>query len=402
MKSTVVFVANGFTRDNLRLQPWRYVYELARHKCKNSNVIVITEGDSDQKEVLLNDGLKIIETHFLSIKKQPSLVKLIKYLKPDELWWSTTQRSIAFYPVLSQIDCKKIAFITCPIYKWIELIRATFSGVPYVQTKALWSQRLIPRVFFRWLLNSKIFSHVIVQSINNYSILSQVGVFESKLHILPVGIDVEDVSPVSQEVLAKISNNINKKENEVVFLYLGALRPIRGFNSLIKAFPFVVSKKSSARLVVLARGATDEQCRKIEQDLKAREISDNVQLVPGWLSREEVWSYIELSSVVVLPFVLVPSDIPIAALEALARGKPIVVSTVDGLPELAIDRGVAIDPLDTMAFADKLIQLAVNKSLIDQYAQAASEYIETYPRWSDVGRLMDEILSGNKAGLVSE
>lgn len=391
MKDTVVFVANGFVRDNIRLQPWRYVYELAKHKTNSARVYVITEGASDLKQEDWDEGFTVVETNRLSIKKQTALGGFIQSLNPTELWWSTTPRSIAFYPLLSRITCLKVAFITCPLYRWMELVRASLSGVPYRQSKALWGQRLVPRFVFRWFLNSKLFDFITVQSKNNQAILESDGVRASKVSQLPVGIDDEDVKPVDQLVVDKISEQVAKKSDETVFLYLGALRPIRGFDSLLKAFPSVIERNSKARLVVLARGASEEKCNKLLADINVMGVRDSVTIIGGWLSREDVWAYLELSDIVVQPFVLVPSDIPIAVLESLARGKPVVVSPVDGLPELAMGRGVIVDPLNTRKFAEELYYLSEDKQRIEEYTQAAKQFIRNYPRWKDVGRLMDDI-----------
>ena len=84
MTDTVVFVANGFTRDNVRLQPWRYVYELAKYKSKENKVIVITEGGSDVSREDWDEGFSVIETRLLSVKKQSALGGLLKTFEPDE------------------------------------------------------------------------------------------------------------------------------------------------------------------------------------------------------------------------------------------------------------------------------------------------------------------------------
>lgn len=400
MSDIVVFVANGFSKENMRLQPWRYVYELAKHKSKSSDVIVITEGNTDSSEIVLGVRLKIIETRFLCVTKQSELCDLLLSLAPSELWWSTTQRSIAYYSLLSRIHCRKFAFITCPIYKWSELVRATMSGVPFEQTKALWSQRMVPRLIFKTFLNGKIFEKIVVQSHNNKKILQKAGVNGDKLHLLPVGIDEDDIKPVDQETIKLISSSLNRKDGEFIFLYLGSLKPIRGFDSLIKSFPDVVRKNGNARLIVLARGASQEQCDQLLDGLNGTGAENNISIEAGWLTREQVWAYIELSDMVVLPFVLVPSDIPIAVLESLARNKPVIVSPVDGLPELAKGRGGITDPLNTRSFSEELHRISQDKAQLEQYANAAHAFIENYPRWSDVGQIMDKICINDKQSVA--
>ena len=107
MAQSIVFVANGFTKENIRLQPWRYVYEIACSRASNNKVVVITEGDTEKVETQWQENLTVIETKYHSVKKQKMLKTLILALKPDELWWSTTPRTLAFYPLLSSINCRR-------------------------------------------------------------------------------------------------------------------------------------------------------------------------------------------------------------------------------------------------------------------------------------------------------
>ncbi len=398
MSNSAVFVASGFSQDNIRLQPWRYVYELALHKSKTANAVILTEGENDCSEIEIGERLKIINTRFLSVTRQSELRQLISSLNPSELWWSTTQRSIAYYPLLSRIQCRKFAFITCPIYKWRELARASLSGIPYEQTKALWSQRLVPRFMFKSFLNLGIFEKIIVQSNNNRTILRSYGVDIDKIRLLPVGIDNDHDKPIDSATLSQISGALGKGEHESIFLYLGSLKPIRGFDALLNAFPDVVRRNRNVRLVILARGAEQEQCDTIMDELRKKGTDTNITIIGGWLTRDQVLSYIELSDIVTLPFILVPSDIPVAVLEALARGRPVVVSPVDGLSELAQDRGVIVDPLDQKKFSEELYMLSKDRHRIENYANAAGAFIENYPRWHDVGRIMDGICNDDIQG----
>jgi glycosyltransferase involved in cell wall biosynthesis len=168
---------------------------------------------------------------------------------------------------------------------------------------------------------------------------------------------------------------------------------------LLDIFPKVVRQNRNARLVVLARGASQQQCDDILNELRSTESDTNISIVGGWLTKEQVLSYIELSDVVTLPFVLVPSDIPVAVLEALARGKPVVASPVDGLPELVNGRGVIIDPLDSHQFATELCNLSEDKQRISHYANSARVFIKNYPKWHDVGLIMDEICNDDLQGM---
>ena len=204
MVKSIVFVANGFTKENVRLQPWRYVYELACSRAKDANVVVITEGDTEKKEERWNENLTVVETKYHSVKQQKELKELIVSMDPCELWWSTTPRTLAFYPMLSSMQCRVITFITCPLYTWMELVNSLFANVPFHQTKALWQQRVVPRILFRWMLNKTFIDKVFVQSQKNRDAVTSIGVHSNKVKLIPVGIDKEDIAPPDPDLITKI------------------------------------------------------------------------------------------------------------------------------------------------------------------------------------------------------
>ena len=392
MAKSIVFVANGFTKENIRLQPWRYVYEIACSRARNSKVVVVTEGKVEKTQEQWQENFTVIETNYHSVKRQKKLKELILSLEPCELWWSTTPRTLAFYPLLSGISCGTIAFVTSPLYTWTELLRAFFAGVPFNQTKSLWQQRLIPRFLFRWMLNKYFITKVFVQSEKNRRIIKRIGVNSNKIKLIPVGVDKEDIGQSDRDFINRLKQRHAEVKGKFVYLYFGALRPIRGFDSLIKAFPEVIKKNSMVHLIVLARGSNEQDCTKLNNQLQINGLADNVSVVGGWLSRDEVWSYIDISDAAVLPFVLVPSDIPIAVLEAMARGKPVVVSHVDGLPEMARGRGVIVDPLNSKEFSEQLYLLSIDEDRRKQLGESAQSYMDKYPCWDDVGKIVEEAL----------
>ena len=104
----------------------------------------------------------------------------------------------------------------------------------------------------------------------------------------------------------------------------------------------------------------------------------------GWLSREDVWANMQACDAVVLPFVIVESDVPIAILEALARGRPVIASPVDGIPELVDGRGLIVDPLDADALALAMVRLSQDGALLRRLGSAAREFMATYPTWDEI------------------
>lgn len=385
MIGNVVIVANGFTRENIRLQPWRYLYEIARHLQQKVNVIVITEGEDYFQEDIWPEGIKVVRSSCLSARRQTNLAQLIKKYKPKQLWWSVTPRSVVYWKMLKAIDCDKFALVTCPLYGYAQLIKASLAGIPFVELKALWQQRLIPRNIFTRFLMGGCFRKVFTQSQANADVLVSSGVPQNKVIVIRVGIDNLDRQSIDPLLLEQEKNRRGFEENTMTLLYFGATRKIRGFDALLKAFSRVSAVAGNARLVVLARGADEKQIAHINDQLFRLNLSGKVQLIGGWLTREQVWAHIEASNVVVLPFIIVPSDVPIAILESMARGRPVIGSSVDGIPELITGRGLVVDPLNVETFSNAILSLVNDQEKCKRLGENALEFMRSYPDWNDIG-----------------
>jgi glycosyltransferase involved in cell wall biosynthesis len=385
MKDCIVIVANGFTRENVRLQPWRYLYEIALRIAASHEVVMITEGAEPREEGWWEEGFHVVKSNFLSVRRQKELHALIAGYGPRQIWWSVTPRSIAYWPTLKRLDCEMYALVTCPLYEYGQLMRASRAGVPFEELGVLWKQRLMPRSLFARMLNSKLINRVFVQSMANRQVLVEAGVEEGKLSLLRVGIDAADRQAVAPEILQAEQVSPGHQADEVTFLYFGAVRRIRGFDALVKAFARLAQATENARLVVLARGANEEKMHQVRTQLDQAGLADRVTVLGGWLSREQVWAHVEACDVAVLPFVIVPSDVPIAILEAMARGKPVIGTSIDGIPELIEGRGLVVDPLDVEEFSGAMLRLAENQELRERLGDNAHDFMRTYPDWEAVG-----------------
>lgn len=386
MNDSVVFVAHGFTRDNIRLQPWRYLFEIAQRIAKVKNVVVITDGIEDSEEEIWDEGICVVRSCHLSVRHQKRLIKLISVYNPHQLWWSITPRSVAYWSLFRAIRCDKYAVITCPLYSYAQLFKASLAGVPFDELRALWQQRLVPRKLLTMLLRGRTFKKVFTQSEANSSLLLQSGVQKDKLFVLRVGIDAADREPVDRLVLENEQARLDIGSQNTTLLYFGAIRKIRGFYALMDAFRLVADELECVRLVVLARGADEEMTSALHGLIERKKLVGKVKIIGGWLTREQVWADIELSDLVVLPFVIVPSDVPIAVLEAMARGRPVIGSQIDGIPELISERGKVVDPLDTKLFAREICSLINDKTERDRLGENARDYMEQYPGWNVIGK----------------
>jgi len=116
--------------------------------------------------------------------------------------------------------------------------------------------------------------------------------------------------------------------NENYILYLGRLSKEKGIITLIEAM-----KDKDYELKIVGSGPLEDE---IKEFIKTNYLK-NVEMV-GYKSGEELKNYVRNSRCVVLPSEWYENG-PYSAMEAMALGKPLIVSNLGGLPEL-VDNGV--------------------------------------------------------------
>lgn len=109
-------------------------------------------------------------------------------------------------------------------------------------------------------------------------------------------------------------------------LYFGRLTKEKGVKTLIEQ-----AVKAGIKLVILGTGPIEEELKSYAKDFK------NVEF-KGFQQGEALTNYIKNSRCVVLPSEWYENG-PYSAMEAMALGKPLIVSNKGGLPEL-VDDGV--------------------------------------------------------------
>ena len=115
---------------------------------------------------------------------------------------------------------------------------------------------------------------------------------------------------------------VNDKDENYI-LYFGRLSKEKGVKTLIESM-----KDIDYKLNVLGTGPIEEE---LKEYIKINNIS-NVELL-GFKQGEELENYIKNSRCVVLPSEWYENG-PYSAMEAMALGKPLIVSNLGGLPEL--------------------------------------------------------------------
>lgn len=143
--------------------------------------------------------------------------------------------------------------------------------------------------------------------------------------------------------LPALPDNLPTRETGPLIVSVGRLERYKGHHRAIAALPFVRAIYPDARLLILGTGPYEAELR---QQIAALNLNDAVKIrsIPSH-ERQELATTVAGAAVVALL-----SDYeahPLAVMEALALGRPVLVADTSGLSELAEDGLVRALPLDS-------------------------------------------------------
>lgn len=162
-------------------------------------------------------------------------------------------------------------------------------------------------------------------------------------------------------------------------LSVGRLHPVKGHDVLLRAFAIVLARVPDARLAIFGDG----NFRKALEDLAVELQIAHAVSFAGQAGAEDVRAAMRQASCFVLPSR--SEGLPLALLEAMAAGLPVVATRVGGVPEV-IDGNMAalVPPEDPAALADATCAILLDplsrcgsvglaKERARQYSAAGSE-----------------------------
>jgi glycosyltransferase involved in cell wall biosynthesis len=371
---------------------------------KNIDVQIITDGYPNLPLEEEMDGISIHRLRRLTtfpFFENSELVTVIKEISPDMILWTIGPTSFYFLKSMKRINAPVIGLWLGTTYSLQEIMNLGFSEItrnfrsiynPTINT-------LIPSVLIKYSLNNSIIKKVIVLSENSKEKIIRFNITSRKILVVPPGISDFDLKVPNIIDVNMIKESLNIYKDDFVVLYLGSPLSLRGVDTLINGISIVIKDIPSLKLIILSRRRTNELSKE-ENYVKSlcikNKIYNNTKVISSFLPRKEIKKYIDLSDVVVLPFKLVQSDTPMAILEVMALGKPLISTKLDGIPELLKDgRGILINPNDSKNLANALFMLYSNPSLKHNMGAKAKEHILSHPSWNQTTEMIVTIINEN-------
>lgn len=398
----VCLVCFGFKKANIRLQPWRYIYEISR-RMSNFGIVVeiITDGypTLPRKEGL--DGITIYrlrQLRSIPFRRNRELIDLFGNESPDVILWSIGNTSFYFLRTLREINKPIIGLWMGTSYNLMKILHLGFGEMIrnfkliYIYLIGL----LMPSFLIEKVLRLPSLKGIIVLNENSKRELIGYGFSPYNIYVIPPGITKDDLEIPKTDEIEKLRKELELDKNTFVVLYIGSPLSLRGTDTLIDAISLNYKKIPDLKLVFLSRRGATDLCKEenyIKKLCKAHGIDDSIKIISGFLDRNDVKKFILLSDVIALPFKLVQADTPISILEVMALGKPLISTKVDGIPDLLKDGlGYLINPNDPKELAYSIFILYSNPKLRKDMGELARENMLKYPTWDQINETVISLI----------
>lgn len=223
-----------------------------------------------------------------------------------------------------------------------------------------------------FLINSRITSLLVAVSnrVKNYAI-EQEGALEEKIIVIENGIVLPVVKDHPNDIRANIRREFKVDKEAKLIVSVGRLTVQKGHEYLLESIPRVLEKFPSAIFVIAGGGYLLDTLLKKTRKLG---ISKSVHFLG---IREDVPDLLIASDAFAMPSLW--EGMPIAMLEAMAYGTPVIASHVEGVEDVIEHElnGLTIPPKDVDALATGILRLLENPVEAARFGAAAKKMISS-------------------------
>lgn len=278
-------------------------------------------------------------------------------------------------------------------------VLANFGSVNWLIT-ASWCRRIPLRVAWYHTLSSQISldqqAYPMSPTASAFSRIRKSLVYRLATHLVPVSAAAQkDLVETYNVPPAKCHVILNAMEDPGLFRKLpttsnivcsARFDPCKGQDVLIEAFARIAPRFPDAKLELLGAGKCEADCRELARALG---VSDRC-FFRGAVPRHIAIDAMAQAMTFVLPSRM--DNCPLALIEAMAVGAPVVATNVGGIPEMVRDGldGLLVPPDDALALSEKLASLLSDVALRQQFGERAwQRFSSTFELTSAARRQVD-------------
>lgn len=387
---SVCMIASAVEERTWRLQPWRYITEVA---CQLSNlghpVACLSDGDGSfpiklSKYPIYTKRMQSVKNPVW--KPNRALFDEINRIKPEVIIWHVGLTSFLYQYIPEDRHVPIIGIFSNPVYSPRELARINLLKLwrSFGLSRVHLAGSLTPGWFIRALPTQKGITSLVVQTETTKMSLLQTHKWIKPIDVIPPGVDDcwLDGKP---QVDLNVRDSWEFSKKDVVLLYFGSPAAWRGIFTLLEALDSAHRNSPCLKLVILSRSRPNEwmpEEEKIKKLVQKYHLETHVKMISGLLEPETLVSWITAADIIILPFELLPSDAPLSIFEAMALGKPVITTRIACLPELVSQgKGYLAEPGDPNSLSE-----SIRQAVFDHMNDKQPDHQKKYSRnWQTVG-----------------
>lgn len=226
---------------------------------------------------------------------------------------------------------------------------------------------------------------ITISEFSKSRIMEHYGVPESKIAVIPCGLDKSRFYPVTE---VSLITRVREKYgiNSPYYLYLGNLEPRKNISRLIEAYSKAGKMHPELPKLVLA-GIKGWGYEDIFRNVEKYGLTDRV-IFTGYAEDGDVPLLINGAQAFCFPSLYEGFGLP--PLEAMACGVPVITSNTSSLPEVVGDCGITVDPYDTDSMAEALIRV-LEPEWADRLRMMGMKRAEKFS-WDESVRQLHDVL----------
>ena len=359
-------------------------YQLAKKQVERGHDVYVYTTDSCQERLKLKDnynvdveGIKVfyfknISNAFKNKATIDTPIKLINYLR----------KTIADFDIIHIHEHRHSLAVATHRYAKKNNVPYVFqahgSVLPFFQKEKL--KENFDRIWgFDILYDaSKVFA---LTEVEKQQCL-KMGISESEIEIVPLGINLEEYEKLPPKGQFKSKYNIG--ENEKLIIFIGRIHKIKGLDLLIKAFNKIADEDIKLAIIGKDYGFLNE----IRTLIKQFNIEDNV-IFPGVLTGDAKKEALVDCDIFVMPSRY--ESFTTSGLEAMACYKPIILTKNNHIHDWVGNRAGLTCEFDEEELANCFEKLLNDEKLCKKFGITGRNLIETKYDWDKIEKQIFDI-----------
>lgn len=205
---------------------------------------------------------------------------------------------------------------------------------------------------------------ITVSRVNQRILIEKLKVDQDKIIVIPNGFNKKKFKPLKKQ---NVRESLNLPKSKKIILTIGNLNEVKGHKYLIEAMEQIVKIKKDVICLIIGYGSK----KNLNELIKEFKLEKFVKLLGG-KNHDEIPLWINSCDIFILPSL--SEGNPTVLTEALGCGKPVIATSVGGIPEVIKNRevGIIVEPKNSKFLAEKILY-AIDKTWktekIVEYAQ---------------------------------